>query len=230
MDKLLQLINLVDSRALTQTMVRIIKVHNSSPKEIISELESIFAAYGTLAPKEKGKFGVSFLPVARLNAVMILATSGPLMERGLYWVRQLDMKTDMLANIHVYNVENYKAKNLANILTQVYGGTAAAPTVKETKGGVGIQSGGAAFGSSAAAPGGMGGIGRHGRHWAGTQQQGSQSSTMSGSMGLGSTGTASDWRGPWGRARRSLALEGAGHGGRRRRGHRPQGRSAHHPG
>ncbi len=32
------------------------------------------------------------------------------MERALYWVRQLDAKTDMLANVHVYNVENYQGQ------------------------------------------------------------------------------------------------------------------------
>ncbi|MCX5892354.1 MAG: hypothetical protein NTW80_05160, partial [Deltaproteobacteria bacterium] len=158
MDKVLELIYLVDTRALAHTMVRIIKIHNSSPKEVIGELETIFAAYGTLAGKDKAKFGVGFLPVGRLNAVMVLATSGSLMERAVYWVRQLDAKTDMMANVHVYNVENYKAKNLANILTQVYGGTAAAPAVKETKSEVGIQSGGAAFGSKGGG-GGMGGMG-----------------------------------------------------------------------
>ena len=119
---MLQLIHLVDSRALAQTLVRIIKVHNTDPTEIIKEMETIFSAYGTLAQKEKGKFGVSFLPVSRINAVMVLATSPALMERALYWTKQLDLKTDLLANIHVYNVVNYKAKNLANILTQVYGG------------------------------------------------------------------------------------------------------------
>ena len=185
MEKLLQLINLIDSRALAQTMVRIVKVHNSAPKEVIAEMETIFAAYGTLAAK--GKFGVSFLPVARLNSVMILANSGPLMERALYWVRQLDAKTDMLANVHVYNVENYKAKNLANLLTQVYGGTAGAPTVKETKPeGTGIGGGGGfgglgGMGGTSGGAGGMGGMG-------GTQQGGALGGTMSGT--LGTTGGA----------------------------------------
>ncbi|MFI5331816.1 MAG: secretin N-terminal domain-containing protein, partial [Desulfobaccales bacterium] len=189
MDKVLELIHLVDTRALAHTKVRILKVHNSAPKEVISELETIFAAYGTLSGKEKAQFGVSFLPVGRLNAVMVLATSGELMERALYWVRQLDAKTDMMANVHVYNVENYKAKNLANILTQVYGGTAAAPTVKESKPEVGIQAGGAAFGGTGGTAGGMGGMGGMG----GTQQQGSMGGTVSGGMGLtgaGGTGGA----------------------------------------
>ena len=187
MDKVLELIHLVDTRALAHTKVRILKVHNSSPKEVIAELETIFAAYGTLSGKEKAQFGVSFLPVSRLNGVMILATSGELMERALYWVRQLDAKTDMMANVHVYNVENYKAKNLANILTQVYGGTAAAPTVKEAKPEVGVQPGGAAFGGTGGAAGGTGGMGGG---MGGSQQQGGMSGTVSGGMGLTGAGGA----------------------------------------
>jgi len=67
LEKLLRLIQLVDSRALEQALIRLAKVHNTDPAEIIGELETIFAAYGTLAPKDKGKFGVSFMPVTRLN-------------------------------------------------------------------------------------------------------------------------------------------------------------------
>jgi general secretion pathway protein D len=132
-DKLLKLIHLVDTRALAQTMIRLVKVQNTDPTEIIGELETIFTAYGTLAGKDKAKFGVSFLPVSRLNSVMILAASGALLERAVYWVRQLDSRTDLMANVHIYHVENYRAKNLANLLTQVYGGQPAPPTIKETK-------------------------------------------------------------------------------------------------
>jgi general secretion pathway protein D len=137
LDKLLRLIYLMDTRALAQTVVRIVKVHNTDPAEIIKELETIFSAYGSLAKKGKESFGVSFLPVSRLDSVLILANSPPLAERALYWVRQLDAKTDLMANVHVYNVVNYKAKNLADILTQVYGGAPAAPKIKETKTGPG---------------------------------------------------------------------------------------------
>ena len=153
LDKLLRLIYLMDTRALADTLVRIVKVHNTDPTEIITEMETIFAAYGNLAQKGKESFGVSFLPVTRLNSVMILANSQPLAERALYWVRQLDAKTDLLANVHIYNVLNYKAKNLADLLTQVYGGAASAPKIKESR-----LEGGASFSTSAM--GGQGGAGQ----------------------------------------------------------------------
>jgi general secretion pathway protein D len=176
LEKLLQLIQMIDTQALAHTLVRVVKVQNTDPNEIISELEVIFAAYGTLA--QKGKFGVSFLPVQRLNSVMILANSGPLMERALHWVKQLDLRTDMLANVHVYNVENYKARNLADLLTQVYGGSVAAPTIKERKPETGARGlGSSAFGARGAAGTGLGGqIGG---------QTGAQRTTGMGGTGLG---------------------------------------------
>ena len=190
LDKLLRLIYLVDTRALADTLVRIVKVHNTDPAEIITEMETIFSAYGNLAQKGKESFGVSFLPVTRLNSVMILANSQPLAERALYWVRQLDTKTDLLANVHIYNVLNYRAKNLADILTQVYGGAASAPQIKESK----IGTGGASpststFGGQGGAGAGLGGGGQS-RGMGGTAGTAGGVSGMSGGgSSLGATGT-----------------------------------------
>ncbi|WP_169311501.1 type II secretion system secretin GspD [Desulfobacca acetoxidans] len=175
LDRLVNLITLLDSRGLAESSVKVIRVKNTGPGEVIKELETIFSSYGTGG--EKGRFGVSFMPVERLNAVMILAPSRALMDRASYWIKQLDMQTDLLANMHVYQVENYKAKNLASLLTQVYGGTPAADAIKETgperttTGGTSGLEGG--LGTS----GGLGG-GRSG-------QTGTAMQTTSGTLGTG---------------------------------------------
>ncbi|MDP2045580.1 MAG: hypothetical protein Q8L00_05125, partial [Deltaproteobacteria bacterium] len=187
LDKLLKLIYLMDTRALANTLVRIVKVHNTDPTDIINELETIFSAYGNLAQKGKESFGVSFMPVGRLNSVLILASSQPLAERALYWVRQLDSKTDLLANVHVYNVLNYKAKNLADILSQVYGGAPTAAKIKESK----LDSGSSSFSGSSS--GGLGGS--SGQSRSRTGGAGGGTSGMSGMGGMagtsGATGTGS---------------------------------------
>jgi general secretion pathway protein D len=186
LDKLLKLIYLMDTRALAQTVVRIVKVHNTDPPDIIKELETIFAAYGNLAQKGKDSFGVSFLPVDRLNSVMIVANSPPLAERALYWVKKLDEKTNLLANVHIYNVVNYKAKNLADILNQVYGGAPSAPTIKETGAGPG-----GGFGTTSAF-GGAGGMGTAGGLG---QTQSMAGGTAAGTTGMtGGAGTAGTTR------------------------------------
>lgn len=134
LEKLVNLVNLVDKQGLAKTSVSVLRVKNTDPTQIIPELETIFGAYGALSPaKDKGRGGVQFLAMPRMNAVMILAPSPQLMQRAEYWVRQLDMKTDTLANIHVYNVENYRARNLADLLIQVYGGQVERAGVREIK-------------------------------------------------------------------------------------------------
>ncbi len=133
-EKLANLIHLMDTQGLARTSVSVVKVKNTDPNSIISEMEAIFSAYGALMPKEKGAGGVQFMPIPRMNAVMILAASPALLDRAKYWVQQLDLKTDALANVHVYHVKNYKARNLADLLTQAYGGApAAAPGVREVR-------------------------------------------------------------------------------------------------
>ena len=179
LDKLLKLIYLIDTQALANTMVRIVKVHNTDPSDIINELETIFSAYGNLAQRGKESFGVSFMPVNRLNSVLILANSQPLAERALYWVRQLDSKTDLLANVHVYNVLNYKAKNLADILSQVYGGAPTAARIKESKPDIG-----AASLSSGSSLGGQSGSGQSRGRMGGL---GGGASGMTGMTGTGGT-------------------------------------------
>lgn len=206
LDKLLKLIYLMDTRALANTMVRIVKVHNTDPSDIIHELETIFSAYGNLAQKGKESFGVSFMPVNRLNSVLILANSQPLAERALYWVRQLDSKTDLLANVHVYHVLNYKAKNLADILSQVYGGAPTAAKIKETKPDSGSAS------PSSFSLGGQGGAG---------QSRGRMGGAAGGASGMPGTGGALGAAGtPGGETagaapalkERAMGLDGGGQG------------------
>ncbi|MFP3867528.1 MAG: type II secretion system secretin GspD [Desulfobacteraceae bacterium] len=181
LEKLLNLIHLIDTRSLAQTQIQIARVDNTSPKDLISELEVIFSAYGALAPKEK--FGVGFLPVPRLNSILVLAGSQTLMDRALYWIRQLDLKTDMLADIHVYHVENYKARNLANLLTQVYGGKPLAPEVEEVE----PESARPSFlgGPGTAGEGGLGTTIMGGTRTSGVGQSGSGLSGTGGMRGLG---------------------------------------------
>ncbi len=177
-DRLVNLITILDSRGLAQSSVKVIRVKNTGPNEVIKELETIFTSYGTGG--EKGKFGVSFMPVERLNAVMILAPSRALMDKATYWTKQLDLQTDLLANLHVYQVENYRAKNLANLLTQAYGGTPTAPTIKEKKPGETTTAGLSTFGGGARGLGTSGGLGG-----GGTGQMGTPMQTTSPTQGTG---------------------------------------------
>jgi general secretion pathway protein D len=141
LEKLVNLVHLIDTQALSRTSVSVLKVKNTDPNAIISEMETIFSAYGALTGKDKGAGGVQFMPIPRMNGVMILAASPSLLDRAKFWVQQLDLKTDALANVHVYHVKNYKARNLGDLLTQAYGGAPRAPGVREVRPEPGVAGG-----------------------------------------------------------------------------------------
>ena len=162
-EKLMELMRLIDSRALGKSIVRIVRVENASPSEIIAELETIFSSFGALGKKET--FGVNFIPVERMNSILVLASSKVLLDRAINWVRELDSKSDTLANVHVYHVENYRAKNLADILRQSYGEAVGGVGVKDTKSRSGLsslRSRSSSMGSTGAAGSGMGAMGSMG--------------------------------------------------------------------
>ena len=60
LDKLLRLIYLMDTRALTDTLVRIVKLQNSDPGEIIREMETIFQPTATWPRKVREASGSAF--------------------------------------------------------------------------------------------------------------------------------------------------------------------------
>jgi general secretion pathway protein D len=157
-EKILELVHLIDSRALNNSMVRMVRIDNASPPAIIAELESIFSSFGALGKKEN--FGVNFIPVDRMNSILVLASSRVLMDRAANWIRELDSRSDTSANVHVYHVENYKAKNLADILRQSYGETSGGQGIRATKtktGLSGFKFSGSSTTSTGTAGGTMGG-------------------------------------------------------------------------
>ena len=169
LEKLLRLIYLMDTRALADTMVRIVKVHNTDPREIITEMETIFSAYGTLAQKARklrGQLPAGDPPQLRDDPGQFpaLSRARPLLGEPI------GCENRSAGQCPCLNVLNYKAKNLANLLTQVYGGAASAPTIKETKLGAApaplatsaIGGQGGAGGSHGGGMGGTGGRGRSG--------------------------------------------------------------------
>lgn len=205
-DRLATLINVVDSKGLAENSVRVIRVKNTNPGELIKELETIFSASGTSARGDKARFGVSFMPVDRLNAVMILASSRALMDRASFWVRQLDLKTDLLSNLHVYHVENYKAKNLASLLTQVYGGAPSDGTIREKKPELTMAGGMTGFGDTRGGLG-SGGLGAGGL---GGTSGGLSAGAMGGMQTTGRrTGTGAEMLSPAGGEESPLGGAGA---------------------
>jgi general secretion pathway protein D len=88
--------------------------------EVASELETIFG-------QQAGAGAVNFLPIERMNAVLVIASTPSYLDQARAWVSRLD-RADADAGsgerVFVYYVRNGRAPELAEILSQVFGGGA----------------------------------------------------------------------------------------------------------
>ena len=136
------------------------QIHSTNAKTMVDELEKVFGdqADGPLAGV------VRFVPIERLNAVLVISPRSQYVDRAKKWVERLDVGEDETPRLYVYYCENSRAEDVASVLSQVFGGEAAstgrptaelAPGLQATSletGAGGIEAGGPSLGTSRQQP------------------------------------------------------------------------------
>jgi general secretion pathway protein D len=98
--------------------IGIYPITNSGPEPVIAELEKIV---------DSGENGlnqnlVKLQPVARLNAVMVVTKKPALLKTVETWIKRLDRSDSTRTAVHVYKVKYGDAKQIARVLTDMFGG------------------------------------------------------------------------------------------------------------
>jgi general secretion pathway protein D len=98
--------------------VGIFPVQNSNPEPIIAELEKIM---------ESGEGGmgqnlVTLQPVGRMNAVLAVSRKPEALRRIETWIHRLDIADTGRSSVHVYRLKYGEARQVAQVLTSVFGG------------------------------------------------------------------------------------------------------------
>jgi len=112
-----QTIGIFDVDQLEGKSVGFFRLENVDPVTILSELEIIFG------DKSEGPLAglVEFIEVERLNAILVITAQKQYLRRAETWIRRLDQAENFNgANMYVYHVQNGKAENLAEILSQLF--------------------------------------------------------------------------------------------------------------
>jgi len=102
-------------------------------EKILPELDKIFGASGE-SPMS-GMF--RFLPLARLNALVVITPNQDYLQQAETWLHRLDVGgtgEGASQQLYVYEVKNLKAEDLASKLGEIFTGAKAAP--KKTSGNV----------------------------------------------------------------------------------------------
>jgi general secretion pathway protein D len=215
--RLRDLVATFDTDTFRNLHTRVYKVKEGDPEELANEVAGLLAPYGITTTGE-GEGAISIIPLDRLNSIVLVAFDPMILNEGERWLRTLDIPLEegFGRQTFVYNVENAKAADLAEVLNELFGGGGGGP------GGTGGRPGGAApggaglFGAGGSAGGraagqtggrlggGRGGVGGAGGGAGQLGQTGAQQTGLG-----GQAGTAAGGRGGGGR------LGGGGLGGGR---------------
>jgi general secretion pathway protein D len=108
--------------------VGIFPVVNSGPEPIIAELEKIV---------DSGENGLSqsmikFQPVGRLNAILVVSKKPALLQTAATWIKRLDRSDSTRTSVHVYRVKYGDARQIARVLTDMFGGGASSGSLLDS--------------------------------------------------------------------------------------------------
>ena len=96
--------------------VGIFPISSGSPTPIIAELEKIV---------DSGENGLSqnvikFLPIVRLNAVLVVSKRPELLRTAATWIKRLDREDTARTSVHVYRVKYGEARQIARVMTDMF--------------------------------------------------------------------------------------------------------------
>jgi general secretion pathway protein D len=173
-----ELVDMFDSDWLAGMSFALEPLRSANAEELVPELEQMFAA------GEQGQLQgrLRFVPVPRLNAVLVIAAEPAHLERARRWIQELDQGLDTEPRLYIYHVQHGSAAALAEVL-QAALGAGGAVLGREPL----LAPGRTGFAIGAQARGGQGGAPRR------TGAAGSMGTTAGGSTATESAGGGADF-------------------------------------
>ena len=119
--KSMDIIGLFDMDIFTDLRVRIYPILNADVAEVAKEMERIFSSFEVSTKSGRG-VGITFTPIVRINSLLVVSSIPNIFEKVEGWLKELD-KIPMEGtkySVFVYYVQNAKAKDLADVLKQIF--------------------------------------------------------------------------------------------------------------
>lgn len=119
--KSLDIIELFDQDIFADMRLRIYPILNADVNEIAKEMERIFSSFEVNLKSGRG-VGITFTPIQRINSLLVVSSIPGIFINVEKWLKELDKipAEGTKISVFVYYVQNGKAKDLADVLKQVY--------------------------------------------------------------------------------------------------------------
>lgn len=120
LEKTARLVELFDSEVFRASGMKLFRLQVLDPEEMAKNLDNIFGALDFSARGAKPA-GINFVPIPRLNSLLVVSASPKTMEDVEKWIGELDRTGGGTSRaIHRYRVKYGKVKDVAAVLEKLY--------------------------------------------------------------------------------------------------------------
>jgi len=132
-DDLASMVDLFDVDWMRGMSFALLPLDSADPGRMVEELREVFKS-GSAGEEGAGGPGevIRFLPIQRMNAVLVISKQRDYLDRVRTWVDRLDRGVSQEERqMFVYEVENARAQDLAQVLGQMFSVQVASPSRQE---------------------------------------------------------------------------------------------------
>jgi general secretion pathway protein D len=120
LEKTARLVELFDSEVFRAAGMKLFQLKYLDPEELAKNLDNIFGALDFSSRGAKPS-GINFVPILRLNSLLVVSASPKTMEDVERWIGELDREgSGTSRTIHRYRVRYGKVKDVATVLEKLY--------------------------------------------------------------------------------------------------------------
>ncbi len=119
--RLVEIADLIDVQIFAGTRMEIYQPKVASAEELAQEMTKVMQSFAASAP-QADSFTAQFLPLPRINQLLVIAHSEAAWTYARRWLERIDVVAEGPGRrIFIYPVENGKAGDLADVLSQALG-------------------------------------------------------------------------------------------------------------
>ncbi|MGB3096117.1 MAG: type II secretion system secretin GspD [Candidatus Deferrimicrobiaceae bacterium] len=133
MEKHAKLVELFDADAFRAAGVKMFPLKFLDPEEMAKTLENIFGAldFGAKGGKPSG---INFVPLERMNTLLVVTASPKTMENIERWIGELDKESSSTSRtVYMYRVKHGRVEDVMPIMNKLFPGKTGAGTGKPTE-------------------------------------------------------------------------------------------------
>jgi general secretion pathway protein D len=130
LNKATSLLGMMDVEYFADISWRVFPIKESDASEMARDLERILKTGGLYNRPGIDKGNFEIVPIKTMNALLVVSRWPSMIKLIDDWINAMDHDDDSGTNVFVYFVENGTAVELADILNQLYGGTASGTSKK----------------------------------------------------------------------------------------------------